>query len=168
MKSIVVFYSLEGNCKLIGQTIAKATGADVLELKLEKPVPDKGPLKYISGGHSALKKMTPKLAEPVPNLSDYELIFVGAPVWAGTFAPALRTFAAKAHLENKLMCFFTCCGGGSTEKCLADMKALFEGNTFLSEIQFVNPASKNREACILKTQSWIENLSVTLSPQEGN
>lgn len=160
MKSIVVFYSLEGNCKLIGHSIADTIHSDVLELKLKKPVPVKGPMKFITGGRSAMRKASPELASDIPDLSDYELIIVGAPVWAGTFAPAIRTFASKAHIENKRMAFFTCCAGGPTEKCLADMKALFEGNTVLSDISFVNPATKDTENCIDKTKIWAEQLNL--------
>lgn len=164
MKSIVVFYSLEGNCKLIGETIAEAAGSDILELKLKKPIPHKGPLKFVSGGRSALQKKSPELAVSIPDLSDYDLIFAGAPVWAGTFAPALRTFAEKAQLQGKTLCLFTCCAGGPTEKCLMGMKNLFKGNAVLSEIQFVNPASKNREACIQKAVDWVQQLPLHLIP----
>nr|WP_315019976.1 flavodoxin domain-containing protein [uncultured Aminipila sp.] len=154
MKSIIVYYSLEGNCKLISNTIAAAILCDVLELKLKKPVPVKGPMKFITGGRSAMRKASPELATAIPDLSDYELIIVGAPVWAGTFAPAIRTFASKAHIENKKMAFFTCCAGGPTEKCFTDMKAVFEGNTVLSDISFVNPSTKDTENCIDKAQIW--------------
>ncbi|MHC1722702.1 MAG: flavodoxin family protein [Aminipila sp.] len=156
MKSIVVFYSLEGNCKLIGNTIASTINSDVLELKLKKPVPIKGPMKFITGGRSAMRKASPELATIIPDLSDYELIIVGAPVWAGTFAPAIRTFASKAHIKDKKMAFFTCCASGPTEKCFTDMKALFEGNTVLSDISFVNPSTKDTENCINQAKIWAE------------
>lgn len=159
MKSIVVFYSLEGNCKLIGNTIASTINSDVLELKLKKPVPVKGPMKFITGGRSAMRKASPELVTAIPDLSDYELVIVGAPVWAGTFAPAIRTFASKSHIENKKIAFFTCCAGGSTEKCIADMKALFEGNNVLSDIRFINPSTKDTENCIGKTKIWAEQFN---------
>lgn len=158
MKSIVVFYSLEGNCKLIGNTIAEAAHSDILELKLRKPVPVKGPMKFLAGGGSVMKKSSPELTTVIPDLSDYELIFIGAPVWAGSFAPAIRTFASSARLENKKMCFFTCCAGGPTEKCISDMKSLFEGNLFISDISFVNPATKDTKSCLNKVRDWVSGL----------
>lgn len=158
MKGIVVFYSLEGNCKLIGTTIAESLGFEVLDLKVKNPIPTKGPKKYLIGGRSAITKSSPELETIIPDLSDYELIIVGAPVWAATFAPALRSFATSAHLENKKIAFFTCSAGGPTKKCISDMKTLFSGNEFLSDISFVNPANKNSDACITRAKEWSSTL----------
>lgn len=159
MKSIVIFYSLEGNCKLIGNSIAQTLGSDILELKLKNPIPTNGPKKYLIGGKSAITKTSPGLDTTIPNLSDYELIVVGAPVWAGTFAPAIRTFASKANIKNKKMAFFTCCAGGPTKKCITNMKELFSENEFLSDISFVNPATKYTEDSISKAKSWAKKIT---------
>lgn len=158
MKSIVVFYSLEGNCKLIGNSIAKSLNCDTLELKLKKPVPSNSLMKYLIGGKSAIKKASPELENIIQNLSDYELVIVGAPVWAGTFAPAIRTFANKANIQNKKMAFFTCSAGGPTNKCISDMQSLFTGNEFLSNISFVNPYTKDTKNCINKAKEWSNTL----------
>lgn len=48
MKNLVIFYSLEGNTKLIASTIARAINADVLELKTKRNIVIKD-LKNISG-----------------------------------------------------------------------------------------------------------------------
>ena len=41
MKKLIIFYSFEGNTKLIAENIAKAIDADILELKPEKEVKTK-------------------------------------------------------------------------------------------------------------------------------
>lgn len=162
MKSIVVYYSLEGNCKLIGNTVAETLHSPIIELKLRKPVPAKSPMKFIVGGRSAIKKTSPELSNSIPDLSDYELIVVGSPVWAGTFAPALRTFASKARIENKKIAFFACSGGGSTQKCISEMQFLFEGNDFIGDTSFVTPSLKDTENCIHKAQKWADSLILSL------
>jgi len=159
MKSIIVYYSLEGNCKLIAESMAKEIGADTLELKLKKAVPTSAPMKFVIGGRSAMMKETPELSNSAFNIFDYDLVIVGSPVWAGTYAPAIRTFAADAKVQNKKMAFFACSGGGSTAKCINNMKDTFKSNTYLSEISFVNPLSKDTKGCVNNAIAWAKGLS---------
>lgn len=49
MKNLVVFYSLEGNTKLIADTIVEKINADILELKPKKKYPNLGFKKYFWG-----------------------------------------------------------------------------------------------------------------------
>lgn len=159
MKSIIVFYSLEGNCKLIAESMAKEIGADILELRLKKPVPTSAPMKFVVGGRSAVMKEAPELANASFDASSYELIIVGSPVWAGTYAPAIRSFAIDANIQNKKMAFFACSGGGSTAKCIDNMKITFKGNECLSDISFVNPLKKDTSTYSSKALAWVKSLS---------
>ena len=53
MKSIIVYYSLEGSTKMIAEKLAEKTGADLLEIRSVKKYPTKGPAKFIVGGKDA-------------------------------------------------------------------------------------------------------------------
>ena len=62
MKSLVIYYSLEGNTKLIADTIKNELNSDVLELRTKKQYPNKGFKKYLWGGKSViLKEKPPKI-----------------------------------------------------------------------------------------------------------
>ena len=56
MKSLVIYYSLEGNTKLIADTIKNELNSDVLELRTKKQYPNKGFKKYLCGGKSVILK----------------------------------------------------------------------------------------------------------------
>ena len=51
MKNLVIYYSLEGNTKLIAENIAKKIDADILELKTKKEYHKTGFKKYFWGGN---------------------------------------------------------------------------------------------------------------------
>ncbi|MBN7774379.1 flavodoxin family protein [Clostridium aminobutyricum] len=158
MKSIIVYYSLEGNCKLIAEAVAQEIGAETLELKPKKDIPTSGPLKYLLGGRSAIRKEQPELTNTdLGIVNNYDLIIVGTPVWAATFAPAIRSFSDAVHLQDKKMAFFACSGGGPTTKCIEHMKTVFNGNSFLSDISFTNPL-KNPMDCTNKAKAWAKSL----------
>lgn len=63
MKTLVIFYSLEGSCRYAAKRIADACGADLLELKPVKDIKAGKVTKYFWGGRQA--KQTWKKPSPV-------------------------------------------------------------------------------------------------------
>jgi flavodoxin len=80
MKTIVIFYSFEGNTRLIAENIARAAAADLLELKPKKEIPSHGFMKYVWGGRSTMMKADPELLPYDKDLQRYDLFFIGTPV----------------------------------------------------------------------------------------
>lgn len=91
-KILVVYYSLEGNTKLIAETISNEVSADILEVKPKKDIEPHSKIKYLIGGKQAITKEKPELVHYDVNIENYEILFIGTPVWAWTFAPAIRSF----------------------------------------------------------------------------
>lgn len=153
MKPLVIFYSYDGNTKFIAETIAQTVGADLLQLK---PVGEKrwwGPLKYLFGGRQATLKLTPTLEPYKLNPNDYELIFIGTPVWAWNYTPAINSFLTNTKLTNKKIALFCSCGGqpGSTLEKITEHLA---GNEILNTIVFKEPLKYNKEEQLAKAKQW--------------
>ena len=108
MRKLVVFYSLEGNTRLAAKTIAEASGADIMELIPLSQPSSEGFSRFLRGGKSAVKKEIPELEPFGVNPDDYELIFLGSPVWAWTFTPAVRAFLEKHDLSGKKVAICMC------------------------------------------------------------
>ncbi len=149
MRKLIVFYSLDGNTRFIAKVMAEAAGADMLELKPKDQPAVKGFMKYFWGGKQVFQKQKPQLETFDKNPQDYDLIFIGTPVWAFTYAPALATFFDQVKLKDKKIALF-CCSGGGKGKTLSNMRDQLKGNTILGEIDFVEPLRlnviKNEEA----------------------
>ncbi|MFA6529068.1 MAG: flavodoxin [Candidatus Gracilibacteria bacterium] len=93
MRKLVVFYSFEGSTKLLAKAIAETIEADILELKPKKEtVKSHGFAKYFWGGKQVLFKQKPVLEKFDKNPDDYDVIFLGTPVWSWTYTPAMRSF----------------------------------------------------------------------------
>lgn len=144
MKTLIVYYSLEGNTEYSAGKIAKATGADLLKLIPKKTYPDKGAKKFIWGGKSAVFGETPEL-EPYNNdISSYNRIIIGFPVWASTFAPPIRTFVTenKDELKQKDICVFACQAGNGAEKAFSKLAKLIEKEPFEITGIFIDPKGR--------------------------
>lgn len=97
MKTLIVYYSLEGFTKKWAEEISKQTGADLLALHPVKAYPDSGAKKFLWGGKSALMGQKPKLQPYVFSADKYDRVIFAYPVWASSITPPIRSFVS----ENK-------------------------------------------------------------------
>ena len=158
MKSLVIYYSLEGDTKLIANIIKNELNSDVLELRTKKQYPNKGFKKYLWGGKSVIFKEKPKLLNKYIDISIYDKIFIGTPIWAGTYAAPFNTFFNEYKIKNKEIGLFVCHGGGRSNKCFDNLKKELKGNKIIGEIEYTNPLKNNKEENIQKTLNWIKKL----------
>lgn len=121
MKRAIVYYSLSGNTEKTAKIIAERTGADLIRIDTVKAMPSgfKGQIMY--GGMLATFGMKPEIKKVPDNITDYEDIILGTPVWASTFAPALKTLFSQKDIGSKVSSVFTLSGSGNNAKCLAKL-----------------------------------------------
>ena len=121
MKCAVVYFSWSpaGNTRFAAQTIAKKSGADIFEIKAEKP--------YNGDFQKCCDEAKPeclgKTLRPIKpieglDLAKYDLVFVGTPNWWGTMAPPVRTWVSQSKdaLKGKKVCLFQTHGGGGMQR----------------------------------------------------
>ena len=159
MKVLVVYYSLEGNTKFIAQKIAEAVGADLLGLKPKKETVKPHSLsKYFWGGKQVMMKEKPELVSFDHNPEEYDLLFIGTPVWAWNFTPPVNTFLSTVELKDKKIALF-CCHGGAKNKTLENMEAQLAGNKIIGKIDFKEPLKNNPEECTEQAKRWAIEIS---------
>lgn len=159
MKSIIVYYSLDGNVKLLSETISSEVGADLLPLKLKKEIKSDSFMKYFWGGKQVVMKEIPEL-EPVDfNPENYDLIILGTPVWAANYTPALRSFLEKFDLSGKKIALF-CSHEGGSGLTITNLKNKLRTSQIISTTDFLAPLKKGKEAALEKARSWSKTLII--------
>lgn len=159
MNTLVVYFSFEGNTKFIAETIAEAINADMIELKTNKKYPTEGFQKYFWGGKSVIFGEMPELLNDQIDWNRYETILIGTPVWAGSYAPPVKSFIKQYHIQGKRIALFASHGGGGAKKCFAKLKKALTGNTFIGEIAFVEP-KKSPEDSSNEAIRWASGLQI--------
>lgn len=147
MKRAVVFYSLSGNTKEAAEFISKETGADLFQIELVKSMPDSMPKQMMLGGMQSVFGMKPKIKGVPENISNYDEIILGTPIWAGKAASPVNTFIRKYGVENKVTAVFTFSGGGDNDKCILKLSQLLKNmkNQIALADHNSNMADKNSE-----------------------
>ena len=147
MKTLIVYYSLQGNTEYAAKRIAANIGADTLRLLSKKAYKDKGFAKFLSGGRSAIKEETPDLEDYEIDLSEYDRVIFGFPVWASNIAPPLRSFIAehREELVEKELAAFATQGGSGAPKALGKLKNALGIDAFAAEAVFIEPKAQQSE-----------------------
>lgn len=157
MKTLLVYYSLEGNDKVIVDAISEETDCEVLELIPTKEVPKSGFFKFVWGGKQVVFNEKPELQPYKKDFSSYDLIIIGSPVWAGTYAPVFNTFFSDTVIKNKKIALFACYGG-SEGKIFDSFKSKLEGNEIIGQIGFKNPAKNETAKSKENAKKWIRGI----------
>ena len=142
MKTLIVYYSLEGNTQYAADLLAEQLGADTLRLVPVKKYPDSGFWKFLWGGKSAVMAETPELEPYEFDSGAYERIIIGFPVWAGNVAPPIRTFVLENDIRGKRIAAFACEGGSGAEKAFEKLRRAIGIDSLEAELVLIDPKAR--------------------------
>ena len=100
MKSLIVYFSHSGTTRRLAELIAKETGGDLLELVPEIAYPRDYSTVVAQAKRELQSGYRPALKTASPNLSAYDMVFVGTPNWWSSPAPPVLTFLEQAGYRS--------------------------------------------------------------------
>lgn len=120
-KVLVLYYSQTSNTKAVATEIATKLNADIEEIVAVNPYD--GDFKatidrcIVEREQGTVTEIKPLAAD----IANYDVIFIGYPVWFGTYAPPVATFLANTDLSGKKIVPFCTFGSGGLESSVKDM-----------------------------------------------
>ena len=157
-KTLIVYYSLEGNTAYAAETIAAALGADLLRLIPKKAYPNSGFKKFFWGGKSADMGETPALEPYTFDASSYDTVILGFPIWASRAAPPIQTFLKDNDLREKKLAVFACQSGSGAEKAFEKLKACL-GHSLEKTLILIDPKDKPDPAKEAQMEDFCDSLA---------
>jgi flavodoxin len=121
MKVLVIYYSRTGHTKTVAEALATALQCDKEEIIDTKK--RSGPLGYVRSGRDAKQESLTVIEDIRRNVSEYDLVIIGTPVWAGRVSTPVRTFIHQ-YKNLKKVAFFSTQGGGDAGEVFTEMEAL--------------------------------------------
>ncbi|MBN2324042.1 MAG: hypothetical protein JXQ30_09920 [Spirochaetes bacterium] len=119
MKALIVYYSWTGNTKTVADAVSSVTGGKL------RPLEEKHKRRKRSGflgaAFGALVGARSVLLNPDYDTSEYEMVFIGTPVWAMHPAPAINSFLRYASLQGKSVYLFTTNASGKPQRTLESL-----------------------------------------------
>lgn len=120
-KKLVLYYSQTSNTKLVAEEIAKRLNADMEEIVATQPYD--GDFKATierclqEQEQGILPEVQPLKADP----ANYDVVFIGYPVWFGTYAPPVTAWLKTVDLSGKKVVPFCTFGSGGLESSTKDL-----------------------------------------------
>ena len=166
-KSIVVFFSHAGdnyavgnievgNTKIVADYISELTSADLFEIVTHR---------YDGMAYTPLINLAKEEAEngELPeyegdvDLSQYDTVFIGGPVWWGTYPQVMFTFFKKHanDLKGKTVIPFTTHEGSGLANCVEDVKDAFSGAKVTKGFSIYGHEVRSNKA---KVEKWLKNI----------
>ncbi len=110
-KVLVAYFSRSGNTKVIAGLLQRAQQADLFEVRPANAYP----ADYLQTVEQARQErdsgFEPALAGHVADMSNYDVVFLGFPIWGETAPPVIRSFLSAHDLAGKVVVPFITHGG---------------------------------------------------------
>ena len=125
-KKLVAYFSASGVTEKAAQRLAKAIGADIFEIKPVQPY-TREDLDWTNKNSRSTVEMNdrasrPAIAEKLANMSDYDKIFIGFPIWWYVAPRIIDAFVESYDFSGKTLIPFATSGGSGMGKTLDVLK----------------------------------------------
>lgn len=135
-KSIVVYYSRRGNNYLNGNIVNLAvgntevvagkiqalTGSDIFRIETVKKYPEDYTETTVVAQQEKDGNARPELTARIGNFDRYDVIYLGYPIWWGTFPMAVYTFLESYDFSGKTIVPFCTHEGSGLGSSIGDIK----------------------------------------------
>lgn len=141
MKKLFIYYSNSGNGDLVANYLSKH-GFDIRKVETNYKLSRHMFLAMMKGGSNALFGKKAKLINYNSDISEYDEIYIGSPIWNSRLTPPINTVLKNTDLTNKKITFVFYSGGGTSKKATKKVNKLYNSPTIINLKQ---PTKYNEE-----------------------
>ena len=153
MKVLVAYFSASGVTEGVAKQLADVTGGDLYKIQPEQPYTEADLDWRDKQSRSTLemqdKNSRPAITDKLTNMQDYDVVYVGFPIWWYTAPTIINTFMESYDFKGKTVIPFATSGGSDIKKACEDLKAAYPDVNW-KEGKLLNHASKD------DLKKWVE------------
>ena len=167
---LVLFASRSGNTERMANEIRTQLDCDILEVEPQTPY-DNDYNSMLSRAQEELAAIRqgnyPSVKTSVESFEDYDMIFVGYPIWHGSMATPMQTFLHNHadKLSGKRIALFASSGSSGISTSVGEARALCSDAEFTETLHLTRNTLEQMESRIA---TWLEQLNVTDNNNEGD
>jgi len=126
MRAKIFYYSLTGNTRRVSQVLAEVLNKNNIDVEIQQVIALDESSSFFKQGLRAFFKRKAKIAPIDMDISNFEIICIGSPVWALTVPAGMRTFLDQLQsLKDKDVIIFVTYGSGvGKDKCIREITTI--------------------------------------------
>ena len=157
-KVLVTYFSASGVTAGAAETLARAAGADLYEIRPAQAY-TKEDLDWNNKQSRSSLEMTdetsrPAMADNDSHAGDYDVIFIGFPIWWGVAPRVVNTFIESNDLTGKKIVIFATSGGSGIDYAINDMKKRYP------QLAIAGGRLFSRKDTDAEMRNWVEELGL--------
>lgn len=158
MKTLIAYFSLDGNTKWIAEKLhQKLPNATLHAIELaSRPIKGRLWRTMIYGFKATFYKDMP-IKSSALDMEEYDLVIIGAPVWMGKVPPPVKAFLRKYPLNGKKVAAF-CSMGSDPYRFFDQLENLSGTNKFEATLAMVEPL-QHLEDNFEKVDNFVEKVA---------
>ena len=122
--SLIVYFSWSGNTGSVANEIQAQTGADIFEIIPAEPYTDDYDTLLDLAQEEQAGNARPAIAETVPNFEQYDVVYLGYPIWWGDMPMILYTFLDGYEFAGKTIAPFVTSGGSGFSGTIGTIESM--------------------------------------------
>ena len=156
MKTLVAYFSASGVTEGVARQLAEVAGADLHQIQPETPYTD-ADLDWTNKQSRSTIEMKDKNSRPaitgkLQNMAEYDVVYVGFPIWWYTAPTIINTFMESYDFKGKTVVPFATSGGSSIKKACEDLKTTYPDLNW-KEGKLLNRTSKK------DLEAWVKSMT---------
>lgn len=141
MKKLFIYYSNSGNGDKVASYL-KDKGFDIRKVSTSEELPKSKILGILTGGFKASINYKDKLINFDNDISKYDVIYIGSPIWNSRLSSPINSVLDKVNLNNKKVTFILYSGSGQSKSATNKINKLYPNSKI---INLKNPKSNIKE-----------------------
>jgi flavodoxin len=161
-KILIAYFSQTNSTKKVAEAIQKATGGTLFRIETKATYPTEYNALTDRGKKEKEDNIRPELKANVDNIAQYDVVFVGYPIWWGIPPMAVLTFLESNDLSGKKIVPFCTRGTSSIAGSLGDIKKAAPNSTILNGLDLSGSAvhSDSENSLAKKVQDFLAGLNL--------
>ncbi len=133
----------KGSTEIIAEMIAEKTGADIFRIKTVSAYPESYDECTAVAKRERDSGARPELVSTMANLDDYDVIYLGYPIWYGDMPMAVYTFLESCDFTGKTIIPFCTHAGSGLSGTVSSIQTACSGATVLGGLAIAGTTAQN-------------------------